>query len=93
MFSCRSDSAEVMKRLTPSMFQVPSLVQGGLGAAGADVGARVGLGEHHRGAPLLLDHQLGDADVARDAVSVVEDDRGEARAGGVHPDRGRSRRG
>ena len=31
---------------------------GGLGAAGADVGAGVRLGEHHRGAPLLLDHVL-----------------------------------
>ena len=33
----------------------------GLGAAGADVGAGVGLGEHHRRAPAALDHELGPA--------------------------------
>ena len=33
---------------------------GGLGAAGADVGAGVGLGEHHGRAPLAVDHPLGD---------------------------------
>ena len=54
-----------------------------LGASGADVGARVGLGQHHRARPLALDHQLGDALVA--LVAVVVDDTGERRAGGIHP--------
>ena len=86
MFSLRSRSAEVMKRLTPGDVPGAVLVGGGLGAAGADVGAGVGLGQHHGGAPLALDHDLGDALVA--LVAVVVDDAGERRAGGVHPDRG-----
>ena len=86
MFSLRSCSAEVMKRLTPSMFQEPSSFGGGLGAAGADVGAGVRLGEHHRGAPLAVDDVLGDLLVALVAVAVH--DARERRAGAVHPDRG-----
>ena len=70
MLSHRSLSAEVMKRLTPSMFQVPSSFCGGLGAAGAHVGPGVGLGEHHRGDPALVDDQLGDLLVALVAVAV-----------------------
>jgi hypothetical protein len=61
------------------------LVGEGLGAAGADVGAGIGLGEHHRGAPLAVDHVLGDLLVAVGAV--LEHDAGEAGAGGVHPHR------
>ena len=79
-----------MKRLTPSMFQVPSSFGGGLGAAGADVGAGVGLGEHHGGAPAAVDDVLGDLLVALVAVAV--DDARERRAGAVHPDRARWRR-
>ena len=55
------------------------------GAAGADVGAGVGLGEHHRGAPVAVDHVPGDLLVALGAVAV-EDGR-EAGAGGVEVDR------
>ncbi len=44
------------------------LVREGLGAAGADVGTRVGLGQHHRGAPLAVDHVLRDLLVALGAV-------------------------
>ena len=86
MFSLRSLSAEVMNRLTPSMFQEPSSLRRGLGAAGADVGAGVRLGEHHRGVPAAVDDVLGDLLVALVAVAVH--DARERRAGGVHPDRG-----
>ena len=44
----------------------------GLGAAGADVGAGVRLGEHHRRAPALLDHQLRPALLVV-VAEVVED--------------------
>ena len=54
-------------------------VRGGLGAAGADVGAGVGLGEHHRGVPAALDDQLGDALVALVAVAVDDAREGRAR--------------
>ena len=54
----------------------------GLGAAGADVGAGVGLGEHHRGAPLAVDHPLGDLALLLGAEPV--DDVGEGHARGVH---------
>src|SRR4029079_262236 len=57
----------------------------GLGAAGAHVGAGVGLGEHHGGVPALVDDVLGDLLVALVAVAVH--DTGEHRAGAVHPDR------
>ncbi len=70
MFSCRSDSPLVMNRLTPSMFQVPSSFAVALRAAGADVGAGVRLGEHHGGAPLAVDDELGDRLVALVAVAV-----------------------
>src|SRR5690606_35203735 len=48
-----------------------------LGAAGADVGSGVGFGQHHRGGPLPLDHDLGDAFLRRGAV--VPYDTGERR--------------
>ena len=47
------------------------VVLGGLGAAGADVGAGVGLGEHHGGVPVLVDDVLGDLLVAVVAVAVA----------------------
>ena len=60
MLSDRSVSAEVMNRLTPVMFQVPSALLDRLGASRADVGAGVRLGEDHRRGPLLVDHELGE---------------------------------
>ena len=60
------------------------VVGGGPGAAGAHVGAGVGLGEHHGGVPALVDDVLGDLLVALVAVAVH--DSGEHRAGAVHPD-------
>ena len=59
-----------------------------LGAAGADIRSGVGLGEHHGGAPLLVDDELAPALllVIADAIEDV----GEARAGHVH-ERGRVR--
>jgi hypothetical protein len=61
------------------------VVERGLRAAGTHVGAGVRLGQHHGGAPLALDHELGDLLVAVGAVVV--DDRAEERSGAVHPDR------
>ena len=61
------------------------VVRGGLGAAGADVGAGVRLGQHHRGVPPTVDDVLGDLLVPLVAVAVH--DAGERRAGAVHPDR------
>lgn len=55
----------------------------GLRAAGAHVGAGVRLGEHHGGAPLVLDGQLGEALLVLGADRV--EDVGEGRAAGVHP--------
>src|SRR5690606_35069233 len=63
-------------------------VRGRLRATGAHIGAGVGLGEHHGAAPLALDHDLGDALVALDAVGVVVDDAGERGACRIHPDGG-----
>ena len=85
MFSVRSCSPEVMKRFTP--VEVPGAVGllDGLGAAGADVGAGVGLGEHHRRAPAAFDHQLGPVLLLLGAVAVH--DGGEVRAGQVHEHR------
>ena len=57
---------------------------GGLRASGPDVGSGVGLGQHHRGAPPVLDHLLGDLALLLGAEAV--DDVGEARPGGVHVD-------
>ena len=74
MFSAMSCSPEVMKRFTPSMCQEPSSLQERLRAAGADVGARIGLGEHHGGAPLAVDHDLGPALLLL-VAEVVEDRR------------------
>ena len=54
-----SASPEVMKRFTPSMCQRAVGLLDGLGAAGADVGAGVGLGEHHGGAPAALGGEHG----------------------------------
>ena len=62
------------------------VVRGGLGAAGAHVGAGVGLGEHHRGDPALVDDELGDLLVPLVAVAVEH--AREHRAGAVHPDGG-----
>ena len=64
MLSKMSASAEVMKRLTP--LEVPGAVGllHGLGAPGADVGPGVGLGEHHGGAPVPVDHDAGPAAAA-----------------------------
>jgi hypothetical protein len=56
----------------------------GLGGAGADVGARVGLGEHHRGAPLVLEHELGQALLVAGAQLV--ENGGEGRTRAVHED-------
>ena len=50
-------------------------------AARADVRPGVGLGEHHRGAPAALDHQLGPPPLLGRAEPVH--DRGEPRAGQV----------
>ena len=86
MLSHRSHSAEVMKRLTPSMFQVPSSLGVALVRPAPDVGAGVGLGEDHRGHPAVVDDVLGDLLVPLVAVAV--DDAGERRAGAVHPDGG-----
>ena len=58
----------------------------GLGAAGADVGAGVGLGEHHGGAPAALGGEHGPLLLLLGA-QVVEDV-GESGAAGVHPHRG-----
>ena len=58
----------------------------GLGAARADIGARVGLSEHHGGAPLLVDHELGPA-LLIVVADAIEDPR-EARPGHVHERRG-----
>ena len=82
MFSVTSWSAEVMNRFTPSRCHDPSSCADGLRAARADVGPRVGLGEHHRGAPAPLDHELGPALLLGGAVAVH--DGGEAGAGHVH---------
>ena len=49
----------------------------GLGATSADIGAGVGLGEHHRGAPLVVDDQLAPALLL--VVADAIEDRGEAR--------------
>ena len=58
----------------------------GLGAAGADVGAGVGLGQHHGGAPAALGGQHGPL-LLLFGAEVVEDV-GEAGAHRVHVDRG-----
>ena len=77
MFSVTSWSAEVMNRFTPSRCHDAVFLADGLRAARADVGARIGLGEHHRGAPAPLDHELGPALLLGGAVAVH--DGGEAR--------------
>jgi hypothetical protein len=56
----------------------------GLGAAGADVRARVGLGEHHGGAPAALGGHHGPL-LLLFGAQVVEDV-GESGTAGVHPD-------
>ena len=61
--------------------QLPVRLAHRLGAAGADVGPRVRLGEHHRGAPAALDHELGPAPLLRGAPFV--DHGGEAGPGQV----------
>ena len=53
-----------------------------LGPAGPDVGAGVGLGQHHRHAPAAVDHELGQPLLVGGAVAV-EDARGRD-AGHVH---------
>ena len=57
------------------------------GAAGADVGAGVGLGEHHRRAPAACRRRARPTSSARSVPSMCRVVR-EGRAGGVHPDRG-----
>ncbi len=57
----------------------------GLGAAGADVGTGVRLGQHHGGAPTALGGQHGPLLLLLGAQVV--DDRGEAGAAAVHPHR------
>ena len=52
-----------------------------LGPAGPDVGAGVGLGEHHGRAPPVVDHQLGDALLV--GVAEPVEDRREARSAHV----------
>ena len=54
--------------------QVPTavLLQDRLGAAGADVAAGIGLGQHHGRAPLFLDHGLGHPLLQRGAVAVYD---------------------
>ena len=85
MFSLMSCSAEVMNRLTPVMFQEPSSFCDGLGAAGADVGAGVGLGEHHRGAPLAVDDVAGRSAVSR-SLPLRWTTSAKAGPARVHPD-------
>ena len=62
------------------------LLQERLGRAGADVGAGIGLGEHHGRAPLAVDHDLGPCLLL--LVAEVVHDRGEARSGHVHVEGG-----
>jgi hypothetical protein len=57
----------------------------GLRPPGADVGAGVRLGEHHGGAPLALDRQLGEPLLVGGAVAVQ--DLREGGAGAEHVDR------
>ena len=54
----------------------------GLGPTGADVRAGVRLGQHHRAAPVLVDHDLGELQLLGRAVA--EDGVGEGVAAGVH---------
>ena len=54
-------------------------------AAGADIRARVGLGQHHRRAPQPVDHELADRLLLRGAELV--DDVGEGRPAVEHPHR------
>ena len=65
-------------------FDAPSAIAvvKGLRATGADVGSSIGLGQHHRGAPLLLDHELGHL-LLRLVAEVVED-AGESGSRHVH---------
>ena len=56
------------------------------GAARADVGARVGLGQHHGAAPLAVDGLLGEPLLLRRAY--LPQDAGHRVPAGVHPDRG-----
>src|ERR1700731_3283676 len=78
MFSTRSpESPEV---------RGPVVLLDGLGAARADVGARVGLGQHHRGAPAALCGEHSPLLLLLGA-EVVEDVR-ESGAAAVHPHRG-----
>ena len=53
-----------------------------LGAAGADIGSGVGLGEHHGGAPLLVDDELAPALLVLIADAI--EDGGEAGTRHVH---------
>src|SRR5690606_34196312 len=53
-----------------------------LGAAGAHVGAGVGLGEDHGGAPAAFDRQLGELLLL--LVALLPEDVGEAGPRGVH---------
>ncbi len=53
-----------------------------LGATGADVGARVGLGEHHGAAPLVVDHVTRQLLLILGAKAIEH--LGEGEAGGVH---------
>ena len=68
--------------------QVPGAVGllDGPGAPGADVGARVRLGQHHGRAPLVLDGLLGEPLLLRRAQ--VPQHPGHGVPAGVHPDRG-----
>ena len=86
MFSVRSCSAAGDEAL--DALDVPGAVglRDRLGAAGADVGAGVRLGEHHGGAPAALDGARPTAS-APSVPSAVEHVR-EGRAGGVHADGG-----
>src|SRR5215212_4838317 len=78
MLSCTSLTADVMKRFTPVMCQLPSGCCTALARPAPRAG--VGLGEHHRGAPAVLHHVARQALLVLGAEGVHDLGEGEARA-------------
>src|SRR3954468_10862780 len=81
MFSGTSQSPLVMKRLTPSMCQVPSACWCAT-VRPAPTSEPASGSEDHRGAPLAVDHRLREGLLLRGAEAV--DHGGEIGAGHVH---------
>ena len=62
--------------LGPREVPVPVVGEGGAGAPEPDVGARIGLGEHHRHGPVALEDELGESLLLLVAIAVQHRDDG-----------------